>query len=91
MPYLSGRVSTGSTQSEIISGVNPIKKKKGLKSLLKGLGRSKSIEDSDTAQTIAGAGLQVGPSDFFILFIYLFPISRMCRRDDIHSNSDRRS
>ncbi|XP_043195755.1 golgin subfamily A member 4-like isoform X3 [Amphibalanus amphitrite] len=52
------RVSTGSTQSEIISGVNPIKKKKGLKSLLKGLGRSKSIEDSDTGQTIAGAGLQ---------------------------------
>ena len=39
--------------------MNPIKKKKGLKSLLKGLGRSKSIEDSDTGQTIAGAGFQV--------------------------------
>ncbi|XP_037082974.1 uncharacterized protein LOC119103505 [Pollicipes pollicipes] len=53
------RVSTGSTQSEIISGVNPVKKKKGLKSLLKGLGRSKSIEDSETGHNIVGAGVQV--------------------------------
>ena len=58
-------MSTGSTQSEIISGVNPIKKKKGLKSLLKGLGRTKSIEDSETGQTIAGAGFQVREQKLF--------------------------
>lgn len=39
--------------------MNPVKKKKGLKTLLKNLGKSKSIEESESGHAIAEAGVQV--------------------------------